>query len=228
MTYLSYLSDEMEKGPSLTALHRFTGYFSALVCSIYGHRPGVLTNMTVNEVVRARTVGDSVQGDGYIISVDNHKTSRKFGAAQFFLTDTEFSWLERWLQLRQLWKPTTSLVLITHDGRGPVKNLVRHMQEVWGEMRLPGRPTFTDIRTAVSGHVKIHHQSEVRDELARLMCHSTETANKYYSHHLEKSYLRGLRGLFDAVLASSTTRLGGGCTQELRVELTRCDVDAGC
>lgn len=48
--------------------HRFYGYFGALVASLYGHRVGVLTSMTVSEVEAAKD-GDRPEGLGYVVNV---------------------------------------------------------------------------------------------------------------------------------------------------------------
>lgn len=88
-----------------------------------------------------------------LFQVDEHKTNREFGGAQIFLTFAEFAWLEEWIKIRARSRPSTDAVLITKRGRGPVKGLSRHMQMAWFSMGLPGSPTFTDLRTAVSAHV---------------------------------------------------------------------------
>lgn len=48
--------------------YRFYGYLAAFVASIYGHRTGVLTNMTVQEVkeAEARRIPNDC---GYVINV---------------------------------------------------------------------------------------------------------------------------------------------------------------
>jgi len=68
------------------------------------------------------------------------------------LRDEEFSWLERWLEVRKRLGSKSQRVLTTRCG-GPLKNMAGYMQAVWAHMGLPGRPSFTDLRTAVSGHV---------------------------------------------------------------------------
>jgi len=47
----------------------FYGYVSAFVVSIYGHRPGVLTNMTVPEVKVANKDSLLLKETGYVITV---------------------------------------------------------------------------------------------------------------------------------------------------------------
>ncbi|TNN42867.1 hypothetical protein EYF80_046938 [Liparis tanakae] len=108
--------------------------------------------MTVSEVEAAKAARLLPTETGYVITIDEHKINRDFGGAQIFLTFQEFSWLERWLEVRKRLVSKSKRVFITRGGR-PLKNLVRYMQTVWAHMGLPGQPTFTDLRTAVSGHV---------------------------------------------------------------------------
>ncbi|TNN29881.1 hypothetical protein EYF80_059969 [Liparis tanakae] len=182
----------------------FYGYISAYIISIYGHRPGVLTNMTVSEVEVAKEAHLLPNETGYIITIDEHKTNRDFGGAQIFLTVQEFDWLERWLKVRKRMGSKSERVFVTR-GDKPLKNLVRYMQTAWAHMGLPGRPTFTDLRTAVSGHVRNIHNETNRDRLARFMCHSTSTADRFYSLSLDRSQARDLRGHFDEVTSSIST-----------------------
>ncbi|XP_068574238.1 uncharacterized protein [Cebidichthys violaceus] len=132
--------------------------------------------------------------------VSGHKTNKDFGLAQIYLTPEEFAWLE----LRALCHQKNNRVLLT-AGHGPVKNFVRYMQTAWVEMSMSGRPTFTDIRTAVSGHAKNHHDDHVRHKIAKFMCHSTNTADKFYALALDNVKAREMREQFQAVIASSSS-----------------------
>lgn len=59
----------MSAHETIQVRHEFYGYLSAYIMSIYGHRPGVLTNMTVDEVKKA-TDGPLLDSDrGYVITV---------------------------------------------------------------------------------------------------------------------------------------------------------------
>ncbi|TNN46712.1 hypothetical protein EYF80_043071 [Liparis tanakae] len=133
------LLTKMETDAEYTLRDDFYGYFFAFVVSIYGHRPGVLANMTVSEVEAAKKDRLLPTDSGYAITI--------------FLTFEEFSWLERWLEVRKNLDPKNQRVFVTKGG-GPVKNMVRHLQMAWAQMGLPGRPTFTDLRTSVSAHAK--------------------------------------------------------------------------
>lgn len=61
-------SDTMHENTDQELRCRFYGYFAAFVASIYGHRTGVMANMTVAEVTAAR---DNARPDaqGYVINV---------------------------------------------------------------------------------------------------------------------------------------------------------------
>lgn len=63
------LLDQMAARETIHVRHQFYGYLSAFIMSIYGHRPGVLTNMTVGEVQTAKD-GQLLDSDqGYVITV---------------------------------------------------------------------------------------------------------------------------------------------------------------
>ncbi|KAK2808702.1 hypothetical protein Q5P01_000621, partial [Channa striata] len=140
----------------------FYGYITAFLSSIYGHRTGVYGNMTVDEVEGASREGNPPTG--YVIHIKEHKTSKDFGAAQIFLHPDEYEWFQTWLEIRQTCFPTGKNVFFT-PGRGPPKNLVKYMQAAWADMGLPGKPTFIDLRTAVSAHAKNVHSAEQSREM---------------------------------------------------------------
>ncbi|TNN28562.1 hypothetical protein EYF80_061290 [Liparis tanakae] len=168
--------------------------------------------MTVLEVEAAKVDRLLPDETGYVITVstklyneiDEHKTNREFGGAQIFLSVEEFTWLERWIQLRKHLAPKNDLVFAT-KGDGPVKSLVRHLQTAWAQMGLPGRPSFTDIRTAVSAHAKNHHTAETRIRLARYMCHDTSTADRFYSMVLNRRQGQQIREQFMEVTDTASS-----------------------
>ncbi|KAL2102333.1 hypothetical protein ACEWY4_001501 [Coilia grayii] len=186
---------------ALTSRYHFYGYFAAFVTSPYGHRPGVITNMLLKEVALAKTEGSPKEG--YIINVSEHKTAKVFGAAQLYLHKEEFGWLERWVAMRPKIKPKAQndLVFFT-AGKGPMKNLNGYFQQAWAEMGLPGKPTFTDVRTAVSAHGKNLHSPEARAEMTKYMCHDESTADKFYALFLNAQQSVEMRRRFEATLQS--------------------------
>nr|XP_020444811.1 uncharacterized protein LOC109953686 [Monopterus albus] len=191
------LLKELREDYTVQLRNAFYGYFSAFIASIYGHHPGVFKNMTVAEVRGAATEGRPPTG--YVIRVKEHKTAKDFGPAQMFLEPEEYDWLLKWLQVRERCNPPGDWVFFT-PGKGPLKNLVRYMQEAWAEMGLPGKPTFIDLRTAVSAHAKNVHVPEVRSKVAKFMCHNTATtttADRYYALHMDVEQSRAMRRHFE-------------------------------
>lgn len=60
--------DELADDPNLESRRRFFGYISVYLASLYGHRTGVLENMTISEVDKAQQearVGD----EGFVVNV---------------------------------------------------------------------------------------------------------------------------------------------------------------
>ncbi|TKS66055.1 hypothetical protein D9C73_000111 [Collichthys lucidus] len=150
--------------------YRFFGYFAAYLSAIYGHRTGVLTRMRVKEVREA--IGDDQTG--YLINVMEHKTVRKFGTAQIYLNAEEYGWCRTWIRLRARTVPTNGL-FFSSLGRGEAKDMARYFRGAWAEMGLKEAPSIMDLRTAVSTFNFESSHAEVRQNLARFMCHSEDT-----------------------------------------------------
>ncbi|KAI7811778.1 hypothetical protein IRJ41_018877 [Triplophysa rosa] len=78
----------------------------------------------------------------------------------------------------------------------------------WVLMGLPGKPTFTDIRTSIATHAKNSHGTDSRQKVAQFMCHDTSTADKFYAVNLNARQAVEHRRLFEEALegveASST------------------------
>ncbi|XP_035994670.1 uncharacterized protein LOC118563653 [Fundulus heteroclitus] len=129
--------DNLSADPSPENRRRFFGYASVYLASLYGHRTGVLRNMTASEVDEAQKeakLGD----DGFVINVKEHKTNRAFGPAQLYLT-VEFAWFEQWLIIRERLNPSTDLLFFTENNT-KIDKLLTHMQAAWiryGSTRVP-------------------------------------------------------------------------------------------
>lgn len=192
------LLEAMAANPTRQLTNSFFGYFAAFISCIFGHRRGVIVNMTVKEVMEAKKKCKS-PGEGYLINVHHHKTRSSYGTAQIFLKREEFMWLEQWLKIRARLRPNTDLVLCS--GSKSVNRVIdNHLRNAWSEMGLPGRPTFTDIRTAVATHVKNLNPTEQRARMSHFMCHSTTTADQFYVLPLNSDQARDIRGHFDRTM----------------------------
>nr|XP_043892046.1 uncharacterized protein LOC122775897 [Solea senegalensis] len=188
------LLEDMRKAPARDprTRYRFFGYLAAYLSAIYGHIwSGVLTKMKVKEVKDA--VGD--EKAGYLVNVMEHKTLRKFGVAQIYLTQEEYGWCTEWLRLRQRAVPTNQYFFSTL-GRGEAKDLIKYFRKAWSEMGLRGSPTLMDIRSAVATYNFESNDSEVRQHVATFMCHDVRTQERFYSLHNTLSHAKQMRELF--------------------------------
>ncbi|XP_034076585.1 uncharacterized protein LOC117549094 [Gymnodraco acuticeps] len=75
-TLIPQLLDVMASNPTTATRLLLYGYLTLHWSCIYGHRPGVYSNMTNAEVRKAETTGTAF---GYLIHVSNHKTASAFG-----------------------------------------------------------------------------------------------------------------------------------------------------
>nr|XP_055062830.1 uncharacterized protein LOC129445857 [Misgurnus anguillicaudatus] len=67
-------------------------------------------------------------------------------------------------------------------------------------MGLPGKPTFTDLRTSIATHARNTHSSSNRTKVAKFMCHDTFTADKFYAMNLSAKQAVEHRRLFEEAL----------------------------
>ncbi|XP_017166256.1 uncharacterized protein LOC103482096 [Poecilia reticulata] len=180
-------------------MRKFYALLSLYISCVYGHRTGVLQNMTVQEVAEARSARDEELDEGFLINkVKDHKTNRAFGSAQVFLTPEEFGWVERWIAVRAGLQPITDLLMFS-EGNRRVKNLLLPMQKTWAHLGLPGTPTVTDIRTSIATYARDHLPTEQRMVVSSVMCHDVSTAEKYYAVDRSCSQLAAIRKVFDGL-----------------------------
>lgn len=85
--------------------------------------------------------------------VKDHKTKKAFGEAQIVLDAREFSWLQRWLTIKEGFPGQKSDYVLFTSGQGPCHKLGTYLQQAWDEMGHTGRVSFTLIRTAVASYV---------------------------------------------------------------------------
>ena len=58
LSFLFFFSAELEADPLSQARYRWYGYIAAYIACIFGHRPGLLSNMRVKEVLAAKDKAD--------------------------------------------------------------------------------------------------------------------------------------------------------------------------
>ncbi|XP_027867842.1 uncharacterized protein LOC114141482 isoform X2 [Xiphophorus couchianus] len=162
------------------ARHLLYGFVALYLTSLYGHRAGVMTNLTTEEVLEAAR-GTSSSSPGVVLNV--------------FLTHEELGWIQRWMEIRALLRPRCDLVFFNTNHRH-VKNITLFARNAWAAMLLPGRPSLTDIRTAVATMCRNTHSSEVRTQMSRVMCHDTRTADRFYAMQLDVNQMAEMRRRF--------------------------------
>ncbi|XP_069580779.1 uncharacterized protein [Brachyistius frenatus] len=174
-------------------VHRFLfyGYLTAYWSCLFGHRPGVFTNLTDTEVVEAKRHGGQ---QGYLLHIKEHKTSKTFGEAQMYLTPAEFRWLERWLSIKgRVKKGQRNKFLLFTKGKGPCKHLNTYLRNAWQEMGLQGDINFTLIRTTLASYAKKTQTVEARKKISDFMCHDVRTADRFYTINPDHREARNIR-----------------------------------
>ncbi|XP_032413177.1 uncharacterized protein LOC116716452 isoform X2 [Xiphophorus hellerii] len=114
--------------------HLLFGFFGLYLISLYGHRAGVMTNLTTEEVLEAAS-GAVSSSPGVVLNV--------------FLTHEELGWIQRWMEIRARLRPQCDLVFFNTNHQH-VNTITAFARNAWAAMLLPGRPSLTDIRTAVA------------------------------------------------------------------------------
>ncbi|XP_073766982.1 uncharacterized protein [Danio rerio] len=192
------LGKQIESNPSTRQQWRFYGFLTGYLTSISGHRCGVFQNLTIQEVEEASRSPDE---SAYVINITTHKTNRAFGAAQLSLNREEYSWFRRFLALQAGLPGESQATYFFFTSRAnPFRTLNKYFQSAWISMGLPGKPTFTDVRTAIATHAKNAHSSEDRRKVAQFMCHDTSTSDKFYTLHLGPFQAHERRRLFERAL----------------------------
>ncbi|KAI4800294.1 hypothetical protein KUCAC02_013339 [Chaenocephalus aceratus] len=178
--------------------NKLSGYVLAYLASFYGHRLGVFLNLTDEQVSKAV---HGVEENDYLIKVENHKTNESYGTAKMLLTDREYGWLLFIMRIKQeLAKGgEVSRFVFFNTTFFQDKNLTKYLKSAWSEMQLRGQATFTSLRGAVATFARNRHgeYSQDRKKMAQLMCHSTKTADKYYTMDMTMEQARRGRQLFE-------------------------------
>ncbi|XP_073804534.1 uncharacterized protein isoform X2 [Danio rerio] len=193
--------DELSSSPNTRHQWRLYGYLIAYLVSITGHRPGVFQNLLIQEVVSARRSSD---GLSFVINAETHKTNQTYGAAQLAVTSEEYEWFNRFLEVRSSLPGGNAARYFFFTSRpASCKNLNQYFQIAWAEMKLPGCPTFTDVRSSIATHIKHAHTGDLRAKLSDFMAHDTGTSDRYYAMNLTASQAMSYRHWFEQALCAS-------------------------
>jgi site-specific recombinase XerD len=177
---LGEMADMAPKNVSQTEYVLMRDFLLTQVIISNANRSGVLANMTVQEFLTARQIGES-----FVISVTSHKTAHVYGPAKIVLTQTLFGWLSIFVthvrsQITQRFSGKGGFLFLSWTGEKLESGqITRAVQSVWKKAGLGTDISCTLMRkSAVSSlHEKCPGQ---KDHLADLMCHSTQTASRCY------------------------------------------------
>ncbi|XP_076852287.1 uncharacterized protein LOC143505579 isoform X2 [Brachyhypopomus gauderio] len=188
----------LEGRRSIKLQRSFYGHLTAYLSCIYGHRTGVYQNLQVEEVLQAK---HHPEMDVYLINVESHKTNETFGVAQLLLTAEEYGWFRSYIKLRNgLPGGKISKFFFSNSTPNTCKNLNEYLQHAWQQMKLPGKPKFTDIRSSIATHARNELDPKEREMVAHFMCHNTSTANKFYALNLTTIEAAKHRDIFESLV----------------------------
>nr|XP_046233995.1 uncharacterized protein LOC124053075 [Scatophagus argus] len=170
----------LEREKSREALEHVYGLLSGFIACITGHRKGVITNLKVEEFAQA----EEDELGRRIIRVKDHKTKESFGHALIPLMKIEYMWFYRLMYNRHKYPCGKSDLVFSNSNGGPFNDILTSFQDCWESFGLPGRSTFSLIRSSISTCVGRSVEESKRGNIRRLMCHSTATAEKFYEADL--------------------------------------------
>ena len=146
------------------------------------NRAGVLANMNMGQLNSAVK-----HDDEYVVHVSDQKTFATHGPARIVLSQKLYSWMA--IFVREARSKVTSLspnpssnVFLTWNGEPMVSSQInKAIKSVWKKAQVGGNPSSTLLRkSAVSQVHTASDSNEARENLADLMAHNLQTANKYY------------------------------------------------
>lgn len=159
-----------------------TAYCAAKIVYTNGQRSGVIENVTVQEFMNRTENEDGMT----IITCKHHKTGPQ-GAARLVLTKTTDGLFNKYFNLiRQRIKPhegINHLFFLTANGR-KYTQVYRKIQEAININNIKGieLPAPSQYRRVVRTHASQSLNDQGLRNLAKHMCHSSETARQYYEY----------------------------------------------
>ena len=146
------------------------------------NRAGALANMKMGELNSAVK-----HDDEYVVHVSDQKTFTTHGPARIILSPKLYSWMAIFVrEARSKVAGTTanpnSNVFLTWNGEPMVSSQInKAIISVWKKAQVDGNPSSTLLRKSAVSRVHTASESnEARGNLADLMAHNLQTANKYY------------------------------------------------
>ena len=148
------------------------------------NRAGVLANMKMGEL--NNTVKHE---DEYVVHVCDQKTFTTHGPVRIVLSPKLYSWLTIFVRearskvaIASTTANPNSNVFLSWNGEPMVSSQINKViKSVWKKAQVDGNPSSTLLRKSDVSQVHTASDSnETRGNLADLMAHNVQTANKYY------------------------------------------------
>ncbi|KAJ8348510.1 hypothetical protein SKAU_G00270990 [Synaphobranchus kaupii] len=111
-----------------------------------------------------------------------HKMAAAFGKANMSLEAKDWAGLKAFVELgSSLPRFQKNPTRLFFDGRrGEMRKLGEYFTMVWTGLQVPGVPTLTDVRTALSTYTDKTLQPKEQEGVANMMCHDVVTAKRFY------------------------------------------------
>jgi len=155
-------------------------YLIAQIMIDNANRAGVVAYMTVKEFDRA-----TVEGDRHVVRVLHHKTVDTHGPAQIVLTSHLYNYISVFMQemrsqLPDLNRLDKQTVFLSWCGKSMESSqMTKALGSVFKKAGVDGRVHHTLYRKSAVSRCHERHK-EISSNLADLMAHQEETAQKYY------------------------------------------------
>ncbi|XP_065559552.1 uncharacterized protein LOC136026781 [Artemia franciscana] len=173
-------------------LSNLTAYLCYLVSFLFGHRPGVPENMTVDEFMNRQAVKEE---EMFVVLVEKHKTASLKSAGVALSLDEEKHFQNYLSFVRPaLVKPGVpeppNFLLSSTGGKleNVTKILKRFLEKIFPTgvrlgVRVPNQTTIRHLITTINRKAT-HKTQEERDMMFDYLCHSEITSKKHYESYV--------------------------------------------
>ena len=93
--------------------------------------------------------------------VKDHETKESFGHALIPLTKREYMWFYRLMYNLHNHQTSDSELVFSNTNGGPYHEILTAFQNCWESFGLPGRPTFSLLRSSISTCVRRFHFCQI-------------------------------------------------------------------
>ncbi|CAK6978026.1 uncharacterized protein LOC115570283 [Scomber scombrus] len=129
-----------------------------------------------------------------LTQVANHKTAQSYGPASVTLSEELYQHLLDYMDQSKCLPGREKGPATAFFNRlgGTYERMGDNFTREWRRFGLPGSPTLSDIRTAISTAVEHNLDQKERMDVHRSMCHDTATATRFYAIREELSEEKSL------------------------------------